>query len=266
MNVRDEAFADWQKGMKYREIAEKYNVSLSTVKSWAVRHWKQEAVATKRKKKLQPSGGKLQPGKHDSSSSSGKRGAPLGNHNAVGNSGGGAPKRNQNNLKHGAYSKVYLDVLDAEELEMFLEMLEDVSNDEEYQLEKQIALYTIRERRLLRQIKGFQESGEKSKGQLLKGVVKQKSLEYTGRVSAGAEEKENKNAHIIDTTTTETEAVINTIMILEQELTKVQRAKTGAINALFKIRSEKQKLEGGSKDGELVHTWADAVIKAREGT
>ena len=47
---RDKAYKDYCNGMKYRDIAVKYGVSLSTVKSWATRHWK---VATK-DKKLQP--------------------------------------------------------------------------------------------------------------------------------------------------------------------------------------------------------------------
>lgn len=50
MKIRDKAFADYQAGMKYKEIAEKYGVSVSAVKSWATRYWK---VATKGKK-LQP--------------------------------------------------------------------------------------------------------------------------------------------------------------------------------------------------------------------
>ena len=48
--IRDKAYKDYCNGMKYKAIAEKYHVSLSTVKSWAARHWK---VAT-RDKKLQP--------------------------------------------------------------------------------------------------------------------------------------------------------------------------------------------------------------------
>ena len=38
---------DYEKGLKYREIAEKYGVSISTVKSWKSRYWSQEKVATK---------------------------------------------------------------------------------------------------------------------------------------------------------------------------------------------------------------------------
>lgn len=38
---------DYEKGLKYREIADKYDVSISTVKSWKSRYWSQEKVATK---------------------------------------------------------------------------------------------------------------------------------------------------------------------------------------------------------------------------
>lgn len=62
MQKRDLAHADWEGGMKYRDIAAKHGVSESTVKSWAARYWKSEEdaprVATKGKKvatkKLQP--------------------------------------------------------------------------------------------------------------------------------------------------------------------------------------------------------------------
>ena len=49
MDKKQQAFEDWKKGMKYQEIADKYGISLSTVKSWAVRYWKKM-----RQNKLQP--------------------------------------------------------------------------------------------------------------------------------------------------------------------------------------------------------------------
>ena len=56
MSARDDARKDWESGMKYKDIAEKYRVSESTVKSWASRYWKNNSdkVATNQKK-LQPS-------------------------------------------------------------------------------------------------------------------------------------------------------------------------------------------------------------------
>lgn len=84
--------------MKYKEIAEKYGVSLNTVKSWKKRHgWSREKGA--------PSADKVHPN---------RGGAPLGNQNAVGNKGGSAPKRNKNAEKHGLFAKY----LPAESLEI----------------------------------------------------------------------------------------------------------------------------------------------------
>ncbi|CAK1224185.1 Uncharacterized conserved protein YjcR [Fructobacillus evanidus] len=51
MTKRDEAKHDYLAGMKYKEIADKYDVSLSTVKSWKSRYWSNEKkVATSDKK------------------------------------------------------------------------------------------------------------------------------------------------------------------------------------------------------------------------
>lgn len=57
-NVKDLAFEDYCTGMKYKDIAEKYDINLSTIKSWASRHWKKlqpntQKVATKEVKKSQ---------------------------------------------------------------------------------------------------------------------------------------------------------------------------------------------------------------------
>lgn len=51
MTKRDDAKQDYLAGMKYKDIAEKYDVSLSTVKSWKSRYWSSETkVATSTKK------------------------------------------------------------------------------------------------------------------------------------------------------------------------------------------------------------------------
>ncbi|OLF99995.1 phage terminase small subunit [Bacillus licheniformis] len=83
-----QAQKDYVKGMKYKDLAEKYGVSVNTIKSWKQRHgWK-------RKK-----GAPVEKGAHTK-----KPGAPKGNINALGNN-GGAPKGNQNAKIHGFYSK-----------------------------------------------------------------------------------------------------------------------------------------------------------------
>lgn len=75
------AYEDYKSGMKRKDIAQKYNVSINTVKSWKQRHWnKKEGAPPKRKK-----------------------GAPLKNKNASGRT----PKKdeNQNARKHGFFAK-----------------------------------------------------------------------------------------------------------------------------------------------------------------
>ncbi|WFA91206.1 phage terminase small subunit [Bacillus subtilis] len=82
-----QAYKDYVKGMKYKDLAEKYGVSVNTIKSWKQRHgWE-------RKK-----GAPIEKSVHT------KKGGQPGNKNAVGNN-GGAPQRNQNAVTHGFFSK-----------------------------------------------------------------------------------------------------------------------------------------------------------------
>jgi uncharacterized protein YjcR len=47
---KDLAYQDYLNGMKYKDIAEKYNVTLNTVKSWKTRYkWSRDGVHTKEK-------------------------------------------------------------------------------------------------------------------------------------------------------------------------------------------------------------------------
>lgn len=94
---------DYMQGMKYKDIAEKHDVSVNTVKSWKTRYkWDRKGVHTK--------DGKVRTQK--------KTGAPINNKNAVGNSGNknpkwgnknavghGPPKGNDNAVTHGFFRK-----------------------------------------------------------------------------------------------------------------------------------------------------------------
>ncbi|MBR0592396.1 phage terminase small subunit [Bacillus pumilus] len=82
-----QAEKDYVKGMKYKDLAEKYGVSINTIKSWKKRHGWERKKGAPTKKSVHT-----------------KKGGQPGNKNAVGNS-GGAPARNQNAKTHGFYSK-----------------------------------------------------------------------------------------------------------------------------------------------------------------
>lgn len=81
---KDKAYHDYRSGMKYKDIADKYGVSLNTVKSWKKRYsWTREKGAHKTKRVH-------------------TKGAPVGNRNAKGH---GPPKGNTNAVKFGFFSK-----------------------------------------------------------------------------------------------------------------------------------------------------------------
>lgn len=225
VDKKDLAYNDYVKGMKYKDIALKYEVSESAVKSWASRHWKKKKDATKEKKQLQPTKDKLQPKK--------PRGAPKGSKNALGNKGGGAPLGNKNNYKHGLYETVYWDTLDDEEMEM----IESMHYEEERLLQEQIALMSVRERRLMKSI----QEKKNTKGGLALDSVISRSLEIKGNIIKGEKQKQTE-------TTTKTISTFEVIQKLESELTRVQARKTRCIEALSKIRLEKQKLESDTEN------------------
>ncbi|HDR8110417.1 TPA: hypothetical protein QCZ04_003490 [Bacillus cereus] len=94
---------DYMQGMKYKDIAEKHDVSVNTVKSWKTRYkWDRKGVHTNTEKVRTQK----------------KTGAPINNKNAVGNSGNknpkwgnknavghGPPKGNDNAVTHGFFRK-----------------------------------------------------------------------------------------------------------------------------------------------------------------
>lgn len=53
MKKYEEAEQDYLSGLKYKDIADKYGVSISTVKSWKSRYWKSDGSATKDKRVAQ---------------------------------------------------------------------------------------------------------------------------------------------------------------------------------------------------------------------
>ncbi|CEI72941.1 phage terminase small subunit [Romboutsia hominis] len=81
--VKENIKKDYIKGLKQKEICEKYNISINTLKSWIKRYkWAEE--------------------KRNKGAPKNKGGAPLKNKNAVGH---GAPKGNKNAEKFGFFSK-----------------------------------------------------------------------------------------------------------------------------------------------------------------
>jgi len=240
----------FNKGMKLVDIAKKLGIPEGTIRSWKNRGKWGEKTSKKNQRNV---------AKDDSENSATlqkrKRGGQLGNRNAEGSKGGSAPSRNKNAEKHGAYSKVYWDALDDEEFDM----INSMDDTEELQLIMQLQMFSVRERRLMKNIKKYRELEEENHGLAIKAVSKTKKAEDI--ISTDGESVCNgKYKKVTETSVTHTEAVMNSIMTLETELTKVQKAKTKAIEALSKYRMEKAKLESESAGNDAVDDWIAAVL------
>lgn len=197
-----------------------------------------------------------------------KRGGQPGNKNSKGKQnakGHGAPKGTQNALKHGGYSAVYWDTLDEDEREL----IESMPQDEEEILINQITLYTVRERRLMKAINKYRDS---KGGVYVAGAIRfekkrtfkddeEKEL-YEERIQEKVMKNERLPGESYDLQTS-TASTADLVARLEKELTSVQSCKTKAVDALAKLRLEKEKAAGESKGNELVRAWADSVIKSR---
>lgn len=238
----------YQDGMKLVDIAKKIGVPDSTVRRWkSTQRW-DESKSEQSKKKETERSVKKKPNARKS------KGAPRGNKNAVGHA-PSTPKRNKNAETHGAYSKVYWDSLDDEELGM----IESMGDSEEEHLLMQLQMFSIRERRLMQRIRHYRDLEAENHGLSVKAVSKTKKVEdvtdFDGE-SVGA----GKYKKVTETSVTHTEAVMNSIMALEAELTKVQRAKTKAIEALSRYRMENAKLEQETAGSAAVDDWISAVL------
>lgn len=203
-------------GMKLVDIAKKFGVPASTVRRWkSTQKWDENNSGQGKKKQSERSDNS------DKSNANVRkpRGAPKGNKNAVGHV-SSVPKRNKNAEKHGAFSTIYWDTLDDDEVCL----MQEISHNEQELLQQQIAMYTVRERKFMHQIKSFKEKSEK--GLYVKGVNK--------KVKTDFDENGNKSGKV-EETNTDTEYAIKGLATLEAELTKIQRAKTKCIDSLIRL-------------------------------
>lgn len=253
MEKWEEAYSDYKKGLKYREIAEKYGVSLNTVKSWKVRFWNStqsemcarkaaetsKSVHTKIEKGVQKSeeetahtpeakavlSEKNNQVENTQTENSPKRGAPKGNQNAIGNR-GGAPEGNANNLKHGLFSKLNISALNADEYDYLMNGEIDPARE----LALIAKLGNIR-------IKRFHErmtAAASSRGGLvIKGVTKTKYENDRGES---------------ESTTTQTEAADELVIRYSDAIGRIEKNNIRCLEMLKNMCLEEQKDEKAERN------------------
>ncbi len=259
----------YKDGTSLVDIGKALGVPAGTVRRWkSTQNWdgkKQEKKSERsEKKKPKPKA------KKKASVRKRKKGAQPGNTNGT-----GAPTGNKRAEKHGAYSAVYWDTLDPDEMQI----LDNMTSDEEELLIQQITLYTIRERRIMKAISKYRSPDEHGRDKVLyiSSVSTQENIRKWNRDPVKAEEErllyEERVREKVEARerlpgeaqqkVTQTSATIDLLARLERELTSVQSQKTKAITALAQLRLDKQKLNGENQGNDVVRAWADAVLNAR---
>ena len=234
--IRKRIIADYNRGKKPKWLSENYGVNINTVKSWIKRGAPPKKGAGKKVQKDAP---KRAPG-------ASRGGAPKGNTNAVGGRGGaGGPVGNTNAMKHGGYSPAYWDTLTEEEQRM----LTDAEYDGEQLLLDEIALLSIRERRIMARIRYFQEKESKMEvSAIIRSEEKrefsseEERAEYEYRIQAKVESGECMPGTTYRRTT-QTEATYDIVHRLEEALTRCQAQKQKCIQSLNELR--RQRGDGG---------------------
>lgn len=215
--LRDAVLRAHKRGTAPSKLAEKYSLSIGTVKSWIQRSKVASKKAHRDAKRKQPDG---QTGKQKQ----GRPGAPLGNKNAVGGLGGAAPLGNKNAVSTHEYESILLDVLPDEDREAW----HRISTDKLIQLDTEIRVAEIRERRMLQRIENLREA--------LHTMV-QYEEEQTSLMGAGDDGGTTELPATV--TKRKYEGTLGQIQRIEDALTRVQAHKA----RLLKIRNDFEELD-----------------------
>lgn len=168
-----------------------------------------------------------------------KRGAPIGNRNAVGNH-GGAPLNNTNALKHGGYAAISWDDLTEPEWELVAAMPTDC----EQLLMDEISLLSVRERRIMHRIaklrgveNGLMNAATVRTEEKREFSSEAEQREYQEFMDAAVQAGDRLPGHPYRITVTQ-EAVHNIILRMEDDLTRCQEIKRKAVELLAQMQTD----------------------------
>lgn len=233
------AYQDYKSGMKQKDIAAKYNVSINTVKSWQQRKWRgmdnaNEKVCTPNEKYMHTKKGAPRGNKNAVGNTGG---APLNNQNAKGNRGGSAPQGNKNAVTTGEYESLMWDYLDDDERELY----GTIETDPLFQIDRNVRELTIRQRRMMKRIKTIEEGLTEKQRRVLQQLRKVKEA------ATGADSQTvtiTKERMVIVEVEETIFRKIDDILNLEEALTRVT-------NQLVRAIKQKHDIEKSNSEQQL---------------
>ena len=242
---RDKAKQMWLESggtMKLKDIAAALSVGETQIRKWKSQDkWADDLnsnVTNESKSNVTKRGAP----KGNKNAAGNRGGAPPGNQNAKGNSGGpGGPLRNKKALKTGMYETIFLDALEEDEQELF----DQIDTSPLAQLNEQLIMLSIQERRHMRRVKqleaGLTDEEKKIKQELhqRKDKVPYTSPKTGKQINLSVETEGMKVTEI----TTVTTSKLDKILKQEEALVKTRDKKLRVINLIASFQQEEEKLE-----------------------
>jgi uncharacterized protein YjcR len=253
---RDQAFALWKEsgGSKpLKEIAQELDFPDSRIRKWKTEDKWDEKIKERSdspKGALRLTKGSVQnKGAPKGNKNAVGHGAPKGNKNAVGNRGGlGGPFGNKKAVTTGEYENIWFDCLTEEEQLLCT----TINTDTLAQVEGDIRLITLRERRMMERIRRLMSGLTEKERKVLQELHIQKTpVQFYDEKTGESKTIVMPESKLVVTEVTETEyRVIDDIVRLEEALTRVQEKKARLLALKHTIEisniellNEKQRLE-----------------------
>ncbi|SEJ35628.1 Uncharacterized protein YjcR [Propionispira arboris] len=252
---RDKAFQLWQDsgGKKLlKDIAGELNLTDSKIRKWkTVDKWdekiKERSNSNKGALPLEKGNAPIKKGAPPGNKNAKGHGAPPGNKNALGNS-GGAPPKNTNAVATGEYQTIWLDMMDETEQNL----LAAINTDPITQMDEDIRLLTFRERRMLQHLKDLKDQKELVETKTMYEIRKIPIITdvYDDRTGIVRQVKTYQEEKSMVAHEEHKKMLISQILRIEEALTRVQMAKTRAIESKHRILTATQ---GARDKDEPIH-------------
>ncbi|WP_378955394.1 phage terminase small subunit [Pelosinus sp. sgz500959] len=251
---RDRAFKIWRGSdgtARLKDIADEIGIPDSRIRKWKTEDkWDEKIKERSDSNKgalLNSNRSAPKRGAPKGSQNAKGHGAPKGNRNALGNKGGnGGPFANKNAVTTGEYESIWFDCLTEEEQIL----CNTINTDTLAQIEGDIRLITLRERRMMERIKKLIDGlTEKERKVLHELHVEKNPIEVYDEKTGKSKVVVVPEARLVITEVTETEyRKIDDILKVEEALTRVQEKKTRLLTLKNSVEitnrsEERQRLE-----------------------
>lgn len=246
---RDKAFEIWRESVgkiTLKEIAMQLSISDTLIRKWKnLDQWEAKLNGNVTDKIEESNGNvtietKKKPGGQPGNKNAKGHGPPLGNENAKGNN-GGAPIGNKNALITGKYERIFKDCLDEEEQEACA----DLDTDELAQINLELELLTVRERRMMKRIINYEKKKEDIEEKITQ-VVQVSTQKNSVYDEATGQMKDSMVTTLVPKEMVQMKkSILDKLLRIEQHLTDIQAKKTRAIEIKHKIMLIRNPTGGG---------------------